>query len=156
MVDFGTKWLRAAVGSFWSGDPEHARGRSPKPGGRGTRVLNAEPKGAAPAPKRWPSDRAKRRSADASDIPLHQSITAAGTPNAHQQTATLGTNCGSYSTDGVILAVAGNVVFHRAGDALPNGLVLRVRAKDADGVDLKATTARRRLRRLSFSGTYAQ
>ncbi len=26
------------------------------------RVLNAEPKGAAPAPKRWPSDRAKRRS----------------------------------------------------------------------------------------------
>jgi hypothetical protein len=34
-------------------------GRSPKPGGRGTRVLNAEPKGAAPAPKRWPSDWAK-------------------------------------------------------------------------------------------------
>ena len=33
-------------------------GRSPKPVGRGTRVLNAEPKGAAPAPKRWPSDRA--------------------------------------------------------------------------------------------------
>ena len=36
-------------------------GRSPKPGGRGTRVLNAEPKGAAPAPKRWPSERASRR-----------------------------------------------------------------------------------------------
>jgi hypothetical protein len=33
-------------------------GRSPTPGGRGTRVLNLEPKGAAPAPARWPSDRA--------------------------------------------------------------------------------------------------
>jgi hypothetical protein len=33
-------------------------GRSPTPEGRGTRVLNAEPKGAAPAPKRWPSERA--------------------------------------------------------------------------------------------------
>ena len=36
-------------------------GRSPTPEGRGTRVLNAEPKGAAPAPKRWPSERANRR-----------------------------------------------------------------------------------------------
>jgi len=29
------------------------------PEGRGTRVLNEEPKGAAPAPKRWPNERAK-------------------------------------------------------------------------------------------------
>ncbi len=145
---------RVAKGrSFWKGTRSLRGGRSPKPEGRGTRVLNAEPKGAAPAPKRWPSDRAKRRSADVSDIPLHQSIRAAGTPNAQQQTATLGTNWGRYFTDGFILAVAGNVVFHRAGDELPNGLVLRVWAKDADGVGLNAATASRRL---SFSGTSAQ
>jgi hypothetical protein len=44
--------------SFWKGTRSLRGGRSPKPGGRGTRVLNAEPKGAAPAPKRWPSERA--------------------------------------------------------------------------------------------------
>jgi hypothetical protein len=48
-------------------------GRSPKPGVRGTRVLNAEPKGAAPAPKRWPSDRAKRRSCKTADLTLNWS-----------------------------------------------------------------------------------
>jgi len=48
--------------SFWKGTRSLRGGRSPKPGGRGTRVLNAEPMGAAPAPKRWPSERANRRS----------------------------------------------------------------------------------------------
>jgi hypothetical protein len=47
--------------SFWKGTRSLRGGRSPKPEGRGMRVLNAEPKGAAPAPERWPSDRAKRR-----------------------------------------------------------------------------------------------
>src|SRR5258708_33005838 len=45
--------------SFWKGTRSLRGGRSPTPEGRGTRVLNAEPKGAAPAPKRWPSERVK-------------------------------------------------------------------------------------------------
>jgi hypothetical protein len=51
---------RVAKGrSFWKGTRSLRGGRSPTPEGRGTRVLNAEPKGAAPAPKRWPSEREK-------------------------------------------------------------------------------------------------
>jgi hypothetical protein len=49
--------------SFWKGTRSLRGGRSPTPEGRGTRVLNAEPKGAAFTPKRWPSERANRRSA---------------------------------------------------------------------------------------------
>ena len=48
--------------SFWKGTRSLRGGRSPTPEGRGTRVLNAEPMGAAPAPERWPSERANRRS----------------------------------------------------------------------------------------------
>src|ERR1700678_256346 len=47
--------------SFWKGTRSLRGGRSPTPGGRGTRVLNAEPKGAAFTPKRWPSEPANRR-----------------------------------------------------------------------------------------------
>jgi hypothetical protein len=50
--------------SFWKGTRSLRGGRSPKPGGRGMRVLNAEPQGAAPAPKRWTSEHAKRLRAD--------------------------------------------------------------------------------------------
>src|ERR1039458_5290113 len=55
-------WPRCQVKKFLERDPEPARGRSPKPGGRGTRVLNAEPQGAAKAQSRWPSDPANYRS----------------------------------------------------------------------------------------------
>jgi hypothetical protein len=58
---------------FLEGTRELARGRSPTPEGRGTRVLNAEPKGAAPAPKRWPSERANRRSCSNSTMPRRSS-----------------------------------------------------------------------------------
>jgi hypothetical protein len=47
--------------SFRKGTRSLRGGRSPKPEGRGTRVLNAEPKGAAFTPKRWPSEHANRR-----------------------------------------------------------------------------------------------
>ncbi len=56
--------------SFWRGTRSLRGGRSPKPGGRGTRVLNAEPQGAAFTPKRWPSERANRRSCKAANLTL--------------------------------------------------------------------------------------
>src|ERR1035441_8813004 len=56
--------------SFWKGTRSLRWGRSPKPAGRGTRVLNAEPQGAAPAPARWTSDRA---TGDHAKLPISHS-----------------------------------------------------------------------------------
>ena len=61
--------------SFWKGTRSLRGGRSPIPEGRGTRVLNAEPQGATPAPKRWPSDSANRRYAETMPDPARNVCT---------------------------------------------------------------------------------
>jgi hypothetical protein len=56
--------------SFRKGTRSLRGGRSPTPEGRGTRVLNVEPQGAAFSPKRWPSERAKRETCKLPPRPL--------------------------------------------------------------------------------------
>ena len=83
--------------SFWKGTRSLRGGRSPTPEGRGTRVLNAEPKGAAPAPKRWPIERANRRTCRENSHTAQE--TAFRSPNI---------GCSNYTTIVIVFPGAGS------------------------------------------------
>jgi hypothetical protein len=93
--------------SFWKGTRSLRGGRSPKPEGRGTRVLNAEPKGAAPAPKRWPSDGANRSMKTVCDSPSTKGLDSSSGTQEWAVTAARLQNLNMLFESGTITALVG-------------------------------------------------
>jgi len=110
--------------SYWKGTRSLRGGRSPKPGGRGTRVLNAEPQGAAPAPARCPSNCANGKCAETMPAPARNDggLTERDSGGAQTDTGRGCVRTGRESAKGLgTEGVQAGGVFGGAADALRHG-----------------------------------